>query len=130
LQSEYRAIIGSLSFSDVFVSRYLRRPGEKHLQAAKHTLRYLKGTVGLGIRYTRDLQRLLARDQQLNVLYALSDSDFAGCKDTSRSTSGYMILMNGGVVAYYSGRQSTIALCTAMAETALRLQNLWPRLSI
>jgi hypothetical protein len=28
-----------------------------------------------------------------------------------------MILMNGGVVAYYSGRQSTVALCTAMAET-------------
>ena len=25
--------------------------------------------------------------------------------------------MNGGVVAYYSGRQSTVALCTAMAET-------------
>ncbi len=51
------------------------------------------------------------------MLYALSDSDFAGCKDTSRSTSGNMILMNGGVVAYYSGRQSTVALCTAMAET-------------
>jgi hypothetical protein len=51
------------------------------------------------------------------MLYALSDSDFAGCKDTFRSTSGYMILMNGGVVAYYSGRQSTVALCTAMAET-------------
>jgi hypothetical protein len=28
-----------------------------------------------------------------------------------------MILMNGGVVAYYSGRQSIVALCTAMAET-------------
>ena len=25
--------------------------------------------------------------------------------------------MNGGVVAYYSGRQSTVALCTAIAET-------------
>ena len=25
--------------------------------------------------------------------------------------------MNGGVVAYYSGRQTTTALCTAMAET-------------
>ncbi len=36
---------------------------------------------------------------------------------TSRSTTGYMILMNGDVVAYYSGRQSTAALCTAMAET-------------
>jgi hypothetical protein len=51
------------------------------------------------------------------VLYTLSDSDFAGCKDTSGSTSGYMILMNGGVVVYYSGRQSTVALCKAMAET-------------
>jgi hypothetical protein len=47
-------------------------------------------------------------------MYTLSDSDFAGCKDTSRSTSGYTILMNGVVVAYYSGRES---LCTAMAET-------------
>ncbi len=28
-----------------------------------------------------------------------------------------MILINGGVVACYSGRQSTVALCTAMAET-------------
>jgi hypothetical protein len=107
----------NLRFAVTLLLRYLHRPGEKHLQAAKHTLRYLKGTVGLRIRYTKDLQRLLARDQHLNVLYALSDSDFAGCKDTSRSTSGYMILMNGGVVAYYSGRQSTIALCTAMAET-------------
>ena len=73
--------------------------------------------MDLGIRYTRDLAGLHARDQQLNALYALSDSDFAGCKDTCRSTSSYMILMNCGVVAYYSGKQSIVALCTAMAET-------------
>jgi hypothetical protein len=128
LQSGYRTMIGSLmylyqwtlpdlGFTVTFLSRYLHRPGEKHLQAATHTLRYLKGTVELGIRYTKDAHRLLARDQQLNVLYALSDSDFTRCKDKSRSTSGYMILMNGCVVAYYSGRQSTVALCAAMAET-------------
>ena len=87
------------------------------MQASKHTLRYLKGTKDLGSRYTRDQDRLSARDKKLNTLYALSDSDFAGCKDTAKSTSGYMILLNGGVVAYYSGRQSTEALCTAMAET-------------
>jgi hypothetical protein len=106
-----------LGFAVTFLSRYLHKPGEKHLKAAKHALSYLQGTIGLGIRYTRDLERLKARDQELNVLYALLDSDFAGCKDTSRSTSGYMNLMNGGVVAYYSGRQTTVALCTAMAET-------------
>ncbi len=100
-----------------FLSRYIQKPGKKHLQAAKHVLCYLQGTIGLGICYTRNLDRLKARDQELNVLYALSDSVFAGCKDTSCYTSGYMILMNGGVVAYYSGRQTTVALCTAMAET-------------
>ncbi len=51
------------------------------------------------------------------MLYALLDGDFAGCQDGFRSASGYMILMNGGVVAYYSGRQSIAALCTAIAET-------------
>ncbi len=128
LQSEYRGIVGSLmylyqwtrpdlGFAVTFLSRYLHKPGDKHLQAAKHVLCYLKGTVELGIQYTRDLARVQAREQELNVLYGLSDSDFAGCKDTSRSTSGYMVLMNGGVVAYYFGRQSTVALCTAMAET-------------
>ena len=78
LQSEYRAIVGSLmylshwtrpdlGFAVTFLSRYLHKPGEKHLQAAKHALRYLKGTVELGIRYTRDLTILRARDQSLNV---------------------------------------------------------------
>ena len=50
-------------------------------------------------------------------MYGLSDSDFAGCKDTAKSTSGYLALLNGGAIAYYSGRQTTVALCTAMAET-------------
>jgi hypothetical protein len=52
LQSEYRAIVWSLmysyqwprpdlGFAVTFLSRYLRKPGEKYLQAAKHALRYL-----------------------------------------------------------------------------------------
>jgi hypothetical protein len=95
LQSMYRAIVESqmywyqwtrpdLGFAVTFLSRYLHKPGEKHLLAAKHVLLYLKGTIDLGIRYMRDLARLYTRDQQLNVL---------------------------------SGRQSIVALCTAMAET-------------
>ena len=40
------------------------------MQAAKHTLRYLKGTEDLGIHYTRDQDSLSARDQNLNTLYA------------------------------------------------------------
>ena len=128
LQSEYRAIVGSLmylyqwtrpdlGYAVTFLSRYLHKPGVKHMQAARHTLRYLQGTKSLGIRYTRDLNRLRVRGQDLNVIYGLSDSDFAGCKDTAKSTSGHIVLLNGGPIAYYSGRQTTVALCTAMAET-------------
>ena len=60
LLRKYRAIVGSLmyylcqwtrpdlGFAVRFLSRYLHRPGEKHLQAANHVLRYLKGTVEFG----------------------------------------------------------------------------------
>ena len=35
--------------------------------------------------------------------------------DTAQSIFGHLVLLNGG--AYYSGRQSTVALCAAKAET-------------
>ena len=54
-EEEYQAIVGSLmylyrwtrpnlGFAVTFLSRYLHRPGVKHMMAAKHTLRYLQGT--------------------------------------------------------------------------------------
>ena len=60
---------------------------------------YLKGTQENCIHYTKDCSRLGLRDQKLNTLYALLDSqaDFAGCCDTARSTSGNVILVNTGV---------------------------------
>ena len=60
-----------------FLSRYpsLQKPAEKHFLVAKQVLRYLKGTIELGISNTRDLAQLIMRDKKLNVLYAWSDSD-------------------------------------------------------
>ena len=60
-----------LGFTVTFLSRYLYKPGVKHMQAAKHTLGYLKDTKDLGIRCTRDQDRLRARNPKLNTLYAL-----------------------------------------------------------
>jgi len=128
LQRNYRKLIGSLmylyqwtrpgiGYAVTFSSRYLHKPGEKHWVQARNVLRYLKGTQDYGIHYTRDMTRLQIRKQKINTLYALSDSDFASCRDTARSTSGHVVLMNGGAIAWYSGRQTTTALCTAMAET-------------
>ena len=64
-----------LVFAGTVLSGYLHKPGVKHLQAAKHTLRYVSGTLNLKIRYTLDLDGLHNRGHDLNVLYGLSDSD-------------------------------------------------------
>ncbi len=58
-------------FKGCTIAQLKYKQGEKHLLAAKNVLRYLKGTINLGIRYTRDLARLHERDQQLNVLYVV-----------------------------------------------------------
>ena len=63
--------------------------------------------------------------QKINNLYALSDSDFAGFSadfesfsHTARFTSGHVVIMNNGVIAWHFGCTTT-ALCTAMAWTFL-----------
>ncbi len=74
------------------------------MQAAKQALWYLKGTIRLGFHYPWNLERLRKRYHQLDALYALPDSDFAWCKRYFLIYFGYMIIMNGGLVAYHSGR--------------------------
>ena len=87
------------------------------MNAANRVLIYLRGTTELRLRYTRDAKNLEQKLQKQNTLYAMADSDFAGCLDTGKTTTGYMIFMNGAVVAYYLACQSTVALRIAMAET-------------
>jgi hypothetical protein len=49
-------------------------------------------------------------------LHAYCDSDWAGCPDTRRSTSGYVVMFGGAAVAWISKRQPTVALSSAEAE--------------
>ena len=85
----YRSIIGSIMyltasrpdvvFATYLCSRYQSRPTERHLSAVKRILRYIKGTIHLGILYPKDSGF---------ELVAFSDADHAGCLDTRKSTSG------------------------------------------
>ena len=47
---------------------------------------------------------------------AFVDADYGGCRDTRRSTSGYVFIMAGGAVTWSSKRQATVALSTVEAE--------------
>ena len=43
-----------ISYSVGMLSRYLSKPTEKHIQSAKHVLRYLKGSIDISHHYNGD----------------------------------------------------------------------------
>ena len=75
------------------------------MDAALRVLSYLSSTIDKGVRYERG---------PLNV-HAFSDSDHGGCED-GKSTGCYMIVIAGGLVAWKSKKQSTVAMSTEAAE--------------
>ena len=60
-----------------------------------------------------------------------SDSDYAGCIDTRKSTFGYVFFLAGGAVSWKSSKQSIIATSTMEAEFVAcfeaTIQALWLR---
>jgi len=76
------------------------------MSAAKHVLRYLQGTSLLGITYRPPPLRL----------QGYSDTDWAGDIDARRSTTGYIVMLNNGTIAWKSCRQPTVVLLTMESE--------------
>ena len=114
----FKQIVGSLMYltatrSDIMqsvslISRYMSKPTQLHLQAAKRILRYLKGTPpSYGIFYKKGG----AED-----LFAFTDSDYAGDEEDSKSTSGYVFLLSSRAMSWMSKKQPIITLSTIEAE--------------
>ena len=55
------------------------------------------------------------RSSHLEIV-GYSDSDFAGCLDSKRSTSGYIFMLAGGAISWKSVKQTLIASSTMEAE--------------
>nr|GEU79364.1 hypothetical protein [Tanacetum cinerariifolium] len=83
------------------------KPTEKHLKEVKRIFRYLRGTVNTGLWYTKDSGFELT---------GFSDADYAGCKDTFKSTSGGAQFFDEKLVSWSSKKQDCTALSTAVAE--------------
>ena len=116
----YASAVGSLMYAMVctrpdisqavsMVSRYMHSPGKEHWQAVKWILRYILGTVDVGLLFQRRVE------VGKNVV-GYVDSDFAGDLDKRRSTTGYVFTLAGGPVSWRSTLQSTVALSTTEAE--------------
>jgi hypothetical protein len=96
-----------ISYAVQQVCLHMHDPREPHLAALKRLLRYLRGTVHYG---------LLLHRSTASELVVYTDADWAGCSDTRRSTSGYVIFLGGNLVSWSSKRQPIVDRSSAEAE--------------
>nr|GFB35475.1 hypothetical protein [Tanacetum cinerariifolium] len=93
--TKYRSMIGALLYltssrpeivhATCLCARYKAKLTEKHLKEVKRIFCYLRRTVNTSLWYTKD---------SVFELTGFSDADYAGCKDTFKSTSAIDISCN------------------------------------
>ena len=59
--------------------------------------------------------QLMYGGEQTTQLVGYSDADYPSDGDGRRSRTGYVFMLNGGVVSWKSQRQQSVALSTAEA---------------
>ncbi|GJS08376.1 retrovirus-related pol polyprotein from transposon TNT 1-94 [Tanacetum coccineum] len=114
---KYRSMIGALMYltssrpdivhDTCLCARYQAKPTEKHLKEVKRIFCYLWGTVNTGLWYTKD---------SAFELTGFLDPDYAGCKDTFKSTSGGAQFLGEKLVSWSLKKQDCTTLSTAKAE--------------
>ena len=130
---DYRQAVGCLlwiangtrpdiSYAVSQVSRFLKKPGLKHWQAVKKIVRYLVGSMELKIRYNqsadgpRVTQGSFSGTLPASSNAAYVDTDFASCKETRRSVTGFVFMLACGPVSWNSRKQPSVALSTTEAQ--------------
>ncbi len=114
----FRQVIGSLMYLMIgsrpdlaFVigklSQHSESPSKFHWIALKRVLRYINGTNDYGILYN---------GTEPLVTKGFSDADWAGCRNSRKSTSGFVFLVSGGAVSWRSKKQTCVATSTCEAE--------------
>nr|GEX75631.1 hypothetical protein [Tanacetum cinerariifolium] len=115
--TKYRSMIGALMYltssrpdivhATCLCARYQAKPTKKHLKEVKRIFRYLRRTINMGLWYTKDFGFELT---------GFSDADYAGCKDTFKSTFGGAQFLGEKMVSCSSKKQDCTELSIAEAE--------------
>ena len=115
--TRYRSIVGALqyltlirpdiSFSVNKICQYLHKPTTEHWTAVKRVIRYLKHTLGLGLRISESNSTLVS---------GFSDADWAGSVDDRRSTGGFAVFFGPNLVSWSARKQATVSRSSTGAE--------------
>jgi hypothetical protein len=112
-----------LQFSVRKLAKHMRLPGRTHFQTLMHTLHHVRCHHLVGITFYSDVMDAPVSRLMFEYgvdptvpLVTYSDSSWQDCPDTGRSTGGYLIFMQGGVVDAASSVPDPVALSSAEAE--------------
>ncbi|XP_026458451.1 uncharacterized protein LOC113358957 [Papaver somniferum] len=114
--TDYRSLVGALhyltltrpeiAFAVNLVCQHMQHPRTTHMAATKRILRYIKGTLGFGLTFTKGSSFLLG----------FSDAKWDGNVDERRSTGEYCIFLGPNIISWSSKKQSTGARSSTEAE--------------
>ena len=96
-----------IAYSMSVLSQFMEKHQEIHWNATKAILRYLKGTLDHGIKYT---------DAYAVELTRYSNFDWVENPDDQRSTTRYAFSIGSGIVSWSSKKQPTVSLSSTEAE--------------
>lgn len=125
--SHFRSLVGCLQYltftrPDIAyavnsVCQFLHNPTDVHLNAVKRILRYVNGTLDTGLVFKKGNMSVLHKHTPLRVnIQAFCDADWAGDPNDRKSTTGFVILMNGTPISWCSKKQSAVSRSSTEAE--------------
>lgn len=116
--AKYRSLVGGLqyltwtkpdlSFAINLVCQFMHNPRESHFQVVKQILRYLKGSLDLGLWFSKCSTPL--------SINAFSDADWAGCSLDRKSTRGLCLFLGNSLISCNAKKQPTMARSSTEAE--------------
>lgn len=115
----YRELIGCLTYVTLtsrpdlcaavsYLSQFQSCPSEVHWVHAKRVLRYIRGTLDLGL--------VFSAEESAPVIEAFADADWANDPVDRRSLTGFVFRVHGSTVSWLTRKQSTISLSSTEAE--------------
>ncbi|XP_019097420.1 PREDICTED: uncharacterized protein LOC109131191 [Camelina sativa] len=96
-----------MQFAVNLVCQKMHSPSMADIYLLKRVMRYLKGTVSMGLNIYSDTD---------STLRVYSDSDWANCKETRRSVGGFCTFLGSNIISWSAKRYPTVSRSSTEAE--------------